>query len=209
MGLPYAVFFVLLWLDIYCCSIISGDLCFGGKVQNVLCHCFSAFSNTFYLWNTMVFIRYSSSFCAGVAPTDVLSFLFVLNNNKGIIILNALTPGGGTFLKLGLYLILFWKLLKLFSTRGQEALCFWLGVGKLEIKLFLLRQRGRESDTCMWCLRPWWDHTCKLESMLGNLDCREQSHLFEFSIKIGVWGQWPIFGHYLGKKSLVSKEQTE
>lgn len=68
----------------------------------------------------MVFIRYSSSFCAGVAPTDVLSFLFVLNNNKRIIILNAVTPGGGTFLKLGLYLILFWKLLKLFSTRGPS-----------------------------------------------------------------------------------------
>ena len=30
----------------------------------------------------MVFIRYSSSFCPGVAPTDVLSFLFVLNDNK-------------------------------------------------------------------------------------------------------------------------------
>lgn len=99
----------------------------GGKVQNVLCHCFSAFSNTFYLWNAMVFIRYSSSFCAGVAPTDVLSFLFVLNNNKRIIILNAVTPGGGTFLKLGLYLILFWKLLKLFSTRGPRGTMFLIG----------------------------------------------------------------------------------
>ena len=96
---------------------------FGGKVLHVLCHCFSAFSNTFYLWNTMVFIRYSSSFCPGVAPTDVLSFLFVLNDNKWIIIPNAMTLGGGTFLKLELCLILFWKLLCRRAKR--HSICEW------------------------------------------------------------------------------------
>lgn len=73
------------------------------------------------------FIRYSSSFCPGVAPTDVLSLLFVLNNNKHIILLNAVTPGDGTFFKLGLYLILFWKLLKSFSARGPRDTTFMFG----------------------------------------------------------------------------------
>lgn len=120
---------------------------FRGKVQNVLCHCFSAFSNTFYLWNTMVFIRYSSSFCPGVAPTDVLSFLFVLNNNKWIIIPNAMSPGGGTFLKLGLYLILFWKLLKSFSARGPGGTPFVFGGREIGNKIFLLHLGQWESDT--------------------------------------------------------------
>lgn len=91
----------------------------------------------------MFFIRYSSSFCAGVAPTDVLSFLFVLNNNKGIIILNALTPGGGTFLKLGLYLILFWKLLKLFSTRGPRGTVFLIGSREAGNKTILALSEGK------------------------------------------------------------------
>lgn len=103
-------------------SIISGDLRFGEKVQDVLCYCFSAFSHNFYLWNTMIFISYSSSFCPGLAPTDALSFLFVLNDNKWIIILNAMSTGGGTFLKLRLHLILFWKLLEAFSKTGLERL---------------------------------------------------------------------------------------
>lgn len=72
-----------------------------------------------------------------MAPTDVLSFLFVLNNNKRIIILNAVTPGGGTFLKLGLYLILFWKLLKLFSTRGPRGTMFLIGSGETGNKSIL------------------------------------------------------------------------
>lgn len=85
----------------------------------------------------MVFIRYSSSFCPGPAPADVLSFLFVLNNNKCIIILNAMTPGGGTFLKLGLYLILFWKLLKSFSARGARGTTFLIGCREIGNKVIL------------------------------------------------------------------------
>lgn len=72
------------------------------------------------------FIRYSGSFCPGVAPT-VLSLLFVLNNNKHIILLNAVTPGDGTFFKLGLYIVLFWKLLKSFSARGPRDTTFMIG----------------------------------------------------------------------------------
>lgn len=78
----------------------------------------------------MVFIRYSSSFCPGVAPTDVLSLLFVLNNNKCIIILNTVTLGGGIVLRLGLCLILFWKLLKSFSARGPRGTIFLMGGGR-------------------------------------------------------------------------------
>lgn len=98
----------------------------------------------------MVFIRYSSSFCAGVAPTDVLSFLFVLNNNKRIIILNAVTPGGGTFLKLGLYLILFWKLLKLFSTRGPRGTMLLIGSRETGNKsiLAMFERKGIRLPAC-------------------------------------------------------------
>ena len=133
---------------------------FLGKVLHVLCHCFSAFSNTFYLWNTMVFIRYSSSFCSGVAPTDVLSFLFVLNDNKWIIIPNAMTLGGGTFLKLGLCLILFWKLLCRRAKR--HSICEW-GQGQRN-KVLLLHLGGWEADTWIRCFLSWWGHNAKLES---------------------------------------------
>lgn len=68
----------------------------------------------------------------GSPPADHLpSFLFVLNNNKWMIILNAMTPGGGTFLKLELYLILFWKLLKWFSTTGLRGATFLIGGRKI------------------------------------------------------------------------------
>lgn len=43
-GAPSACPLVSIRLDVWRCSVISGDLCFGGKVQNVLCHCFSAFT---------------------------------------------------------------------------------------------------------------------------------------------------------------------
>lgn len=96
-----------------------------------------------------LFIRHSSSFCPGVAPTDVLSLLFVLNNNKRIILLNAVTPGDGTFFKLGLYLILFWKLLKSFSARGPRDTTFLIREQGPPIRnvVLVLHLGGRESDT--------------------------------------------------------------
>lgn len=93
-----------------------------------------------------LFIRHSSSFCPGVAPTDVLSLLFVLNNNKLIIILNTVTPGDGTFFKLGLCLILFWKLLKSFSARGPRDTAFLIGgaAGPLNQKCSIDASFGRK-----------------------------------------------------------------
>lgn len=120
------------------------------------------------------FISYSSSFCPGVAPTDVLSLLFVLNNNKCIVILNAVTLGGGVFLKLRLYLILFWKLLKSFSARGPRGTRVLIGDGGREIGnkniLALFGSKGVSYLLIRYEVTPL--------SLRANLECRGKPHLF-------------------------------
>lgn len=54
---------------------------------------------------------------------------------------------GGTFLKLGLCLILFWKLLKSFSARGPGGTVVLMGGRDRGNETFLLHLGGSASDT--------------------------------------------------------------
>lgn len=63
-----------------------------------------------------------------------LTFLCVLNDSKGIMVVNSMRPGGGAFLGLWLHSIWLWRLLTLFSPAGLQEAAFVAGSRQLKVK---------------------------------------------------------------------------
>jgi hypothetical protein len=102
-------------------AVISGDLCLDGG-QNVLNHCFPCVFSYFLFMEYYGFMRCSSPFWPGLAPADVLPFLFVLNDTKWIMAPKAGSLGTGALLKLWLHRILFGSCWNLSARQGCRKL---------------------------------------------------------------------------------------